>query len=205
MIRRWGSMRTSRTIQVSIIRSQTWWKMNHRIMDPSGHDVKLPCHCSMVAGHELKLCFFLGVFVFISHCQLFHLKSSWLEDVRDSGVNFYVLLQLLQALFVNLEREAEQELVQAGHSGIFTSLGIALGVNDVYVFGCASWSFPYRFDFESFYDDGTPRSTERCTGIVGFDKSIWLKYDRPNGGLRFEWRLLRWFKRWSYFWLKFNS
>ena len=32
--------------------------------------------------------------------------------MRDGGVNFYVLLQLLQALFVNHERETEQELIQ---------------------------------------------------------------------------------------------
>ena len=123
-------MSISRTIQVSIFKCQTWWKMNHSIMDPSGLVVmmSLSCHCSMVALHELAAETFFG----------FHVKLSWLEDVRDSGVNFYVLLQLLQALFVNLEREAEQELVQAGHSGIveYSSLEIALGVNHVHVFGC---------------------------------------------------------------------
>ena len=177
-----------------------------KIMDPSG-DVKtaMSLFHGCWAWAETETVFFLVVFGFISYCQLFHLKSSWLEDVRDSGVNFYVLLQLLQALFVNLEREAEQELVQAGHCGIFTSLGIALGVNDVYVFGCASWPFPFRFDFESFYDDGNPPVNGKVYWTCWFDESIWLKYDRPNGGLRFEWRLLRWFKRWYYFWLKFNS
>eukprot|EP00438_Fugacium_kawagutii_P020342 Skav209398 [mRNA] locus=scaffold962:106062:111278:- [translate_table: standard] len=40
-------------------------------------------------------------------------SGSVAKDVRDGGVNFYVLLQLLQALFVNHERESEAELNQA--------------------------------------------------------------------------------------------
>eukprot|EP00434_Breviolum_minutum_P026667 symbB.v1.2.023570.t1/scaffold2166.1/size87221/3 len=53
-------------------------------------------------------------------------------DVRDSGVNFYVLLQLLQALFVNLEREAEQELVQVADETGFTMSEVS-EFNDVFV------------------------------------------------------------------------
>ena len=48
--------------------------------------------------------------------------SNSAQDVRDGGVNFYVLLQLLQALFVNHEREAEQELVQV-LPGVFIPWG----------------------------------------------------------------------------------
>eukprot|EP00913_Durusdinium_trenchii_P028541 g26769.t1 len=45
------------------------------------------------------------------------------KDARDrGGVNFYVMLQLLQALFVNHEREAEQELIQvADETGFIMS------------------------------------------------------------------------------------
>eukprot|EP00435_Cladocopium_sp_Y103_P047999 s549_g14.t1 len=53
-------------------------------------------------------------------------------DVRDGGVNFYVLLQLLQALFVNHERETEQELVQVADETGFTMSEVS-EFNDVFV------------------------------------------------------------------------
>lgn len=145
-------MSTSRTIRVSIFKCQTWWKMNHWIMDPSGLVVmmSLSCHRSWLLGMSWQLKLFWG--------------SMWnSHDLRMSAIAGWISMFFCSCSKLcswTWNGRLNKNLFRPGIVE-YSSLEIALGVNHV-VFGCvwmclkvlpllvSTWIFSLMMEFPRF-------------------------------------------------------